>query len=468
MISVTCSLPIRKDDGSQLEYGDISEICRQIKGDSIYGTFGEIPDSFWDDEKELLQFTDFINTVVEVIPHDVPSKPTEGFYHCKFELHFDEGFFKPQEGGIQQLIGILAGDLFYLSMPGYCFSEVSITNIDYGGFLDTCRQAFCNHRQNGIQHVRESFQLQDGEPLLAFSIKPRVGLSMEKLKQVAIGVAEAGVNIIEMDTRFVLSNEFELQNLIDIAREVSEIGDAKRRKCRFSPNFSFDSGRALPLIQKFVEASQDPAVIKIDFSLDGLATLQAVRKSNDIEVQPIITCYPLLKSVFSKFLPNNSIIELLSANGVDIMYPGGCPEFTKRGTRHLDRSNVRLGQQRYIDIIGAGQYMPSVAGGVHASELHAYYELLGPNAAYFIGGGIALHNKGPAEGAKLCRKIIDEAIKLRRNDHSSAPQSFSGGLSSTHENFHTPAKYSKNVFDYVDPSSAFEELNVQSFFQRFN
>jgi hypothetical protein len=44
--------------------------------------------------------------------------------------------------------------------------------------------------------------------------------------------------------------------------------------------------------------------------------------------------------------------------------------------------------------------------------LHAAYEMLGPDVAYFLGGAIALHPKGHKAGARLCVNILDEARKL--------------------------------------------------------
>jgi hypothetical protein len=40
---------------------------------------------------------------------------------------------------------------------------------------------------------------------------------------------------------------------------------------------------------------------------------------------------------------------------------------------------------RYHEIVKEGWPMPTIAGGVYAGELHAYYELLGPDVAYFVG-----------------------------------------------------------------------------------
>ena len=53
--------------------------------------------------------------------------------------------------------------------------------------------------------------------------------------------------------------------------------------------------------------------------------------------------------------------------------------------------------------------MLSVAGGIYPGQLQAFYELLGPDVAWFLGGGVALHKDGLGAGAALCVRIANEA-----------------------------------------------------------
>lgn len=55
--------------------------------------------------------------------------------------------------------------------------------------------------------------------------------------------------------------------------------------------------------------------------------------------------------------------------------------------------------------------MLSVAGGIYPGQLQAFYELLGPNVSWFLGGGVALHKDGPRAGAAMCVQIAKESAE---------------------------------------------------------
>ena len=76
-------------------------------------------------------------------------------------------------------------------------------------------------------------------------------------------------------------------------------------------------------------------------------------------------------------------------SGADIIYPGGAPRIGDGD--FVDFERAEQGVRRYKAMTARGWPMPSIAGGVHAGQLPAYYEILGPEVAYFLGGGVALH-----------------------------------------------------------------------------
>ena len=61
--------------------------------------------------------------------------------------------------------------------------------------------------------------------------------------------------------------------------------------------------------------------------------------------------------------------------------------------------------------------MPSIAGGVHAGQLPAYFEIFGPPVAYFLGGGVV-------EAAPSFRQwfldTVREHTQLRREQRALA------------------------------------------------
>lgn len=74
--------------------------------------------------------------------------------------------------------------------------------------------------------------------------------------------------------------------------------------------------------------------------------------------------------------------------------------------------------------------MLSIAGGIYPGQLQAFFELLGPNVSWFLGGGVALHKDGPAEGAALCVQIATEAAERRQKAGTDWASDLSHSLSS--------------------------------------
>jgi hypothetical protein len=126
-----------------------------------------------------------------------------------------------------------------------------------------------------------------------------------------------------------------------------------------------------------------------------------------------------------------------------------------------EATNLYNSVQRYWSVIDEGWPMPTIAGGVVAQELHAFYELLGPDVAYFLGGAVACHGDGPKEGARLCRQIIDAAIKGRTNNDG---QPLKDGLILAMKN----AYGESHPMEYIEPRALIENAScdLKSWFER--
>src|SRR5205085_9817679 len=118
----------------------------------------------------------------------------------------------------------------------------------------------------------------------------------------------------------------------------------------------------------------------------------ALREYFKPEDQPIITCYPILSGTLASRIGRETFLDMLVRSGADIIYPGGAPRIG-RGD-FVDFERAEQGVRRYKEMIKRGWPMPSIAGGVHAGQLPVYYEIFGPDVAYFLGGGVALHLNG--------------------------------------------------------------------------
>ena len=459
MIELKIEFEGKRADGGDFKESDAREVVEQLKRDSTYGTFGNIPEGFWDALPGENHFSDYVEDATSY-RELVPRGGGDSWKRYSFELKLHEKLFDVAGNGLQHLAGVLAGDLFSLSMPHLDLRDFSVESLDLGGVKETAYNLFREGRPHSIEEIRQAFELCPLQPLLAYTIKPRVGLSVETIRELTRIVASEGFHIIELDTRYLKHDEELLEGLVRIASELAEGAHEGSHVARFSPNLSLDPTRAIEWASRFAEEVAPPCVIKIDGGLDGMTACQQVRLNCDAADHSLVTCYPLLKNALGEYLGGGATwVELMSLCGADIIYPGGCPRFSKGGYRHIDQSSLLRGQERYNGIVETGWPMPTVAGGVHAGELHAYYELLGPEVAYFIGGGVSLHKDGPKAGAALCRKVIDRAVEAREQaiQRGGQAENLTGDLvESLPDQYDQPGWMDDEVFEYLPPSNVFD------------
>lgn len=309
-------------------------------------------------------------------------------------------------------------------------------------------------------------------PLLAFSFKPRNGLTQSEFKRIAEGVLRAGFNLVEMDVRNV---EFMDKSWRDAFAEVARSAlNVTTHVARFSLNLSGPADLVIPYAEEFrlLHASHGPWVVKVDGGLDGISTIQALRQHFGEADRPIITCYPILGAPLQSRIGVDTFRDMLVLSGADIIYPGGAPRIGDGD--FVDRERDVRGVRRYRDILSQGWPMPSIAGGVHAGQLPAYFEIFGPGVSYFLGGGVALHlngayfdtnpitNPGQASaqrpelgkeirlkqqvgGAELCRFAIEASAVARDNEELRKM------LAYTREHYAAEGTPSGAKFQFVNP-----------------
>lgn len=386
-----------------------SEILDQIVADSVYGTYGELP-TYWEGKWEEWP---------ERLVSSSLQRHDDDFI---FDIDLDERLFPVSQGGLQHLVNLLAGDLFTLQLIGISIDMLEIREVRLPPEYEaTTKRLFRGSNANDIDAIGRQFGLLDKQskqfrsPLLAYSFKPRVGIRLRHFREIAQKVLEAGFNLVELDTRNLQLDGQTVNDLVDIAKNAASLD--RNHVTRFSPNLSIAAPRVTELVEQFASAHEKgPVVIKIDGGLDGMSACQAVRnmRRRETDNPPVITSYPLLRSQLGNHVPPDFFIRLLALSGADIVYPGGRPNLPggERTLGSTDRGQVRSGIARYQGLLRQGWPMPTIAGGVAPGQLHAYYELLGPRVAFFLGGAVALHKDGPLAGAALCVQVMREAVQL--------------------------------------------------------
>ena len=433
---------------------DAVNVANIFARDATYGTFGEFSSKFWESKLSA--------SIDEMARIETAARSNERGEFA-FRLRISSDLFDAAHGGLQHFLGVLAGDLFTLQIQGLQLTSIKIEEVR---FPDAWEQRILSmYRENtahSISEIRTAFKLEEDEPLLAFSVKPRLGLRPDALREITLGVLRAGFHIVELDTRNLELDAKSIDALVGLSADAAGICGGKR-VTRFSPNLSVNSMLACELCEKFRKSTPDPLVVKVDGGLDGISTCQQLRTVYRRDPQkpnsdtPIITTYPLLHRLMQDRLGDDTYLRALVWSGSDIIYPGGAPNLGG-AYRNLDYAAIdglSKSVKRYLAFVDVGRPMPTIAAGVYPGQLQAYYELLGPNVAYFLGGGVALHNNGPIEGAKLCASIIRRTTEARQKAEegrfaADIPKDL---VVAAEGAFDTPAGANRDTFKYISPQT---------------
>ncbi len=449
MIQINGTIQLKKDSKTHYE-----DIIGQIARDATYGTYKEFPEFF----SSLLDNYDKYVDIKNVEP--IEDKDDT----FSFEIHISTDIFPIDEGGIQHFISSVSGDYFNMQTKDNDIKEIKISSINW-------EEINQNNKAENIQRIRNKFNLNELEPLMAFTFKPRFGLNTKDFIEISKGVFKEGFHIVEPDTRKILLNK-EKYEFIAFAKRLEE-HTHRKHKHAFSLNLSNRIDDIDEIITLLSEGNQSPVVIKIDGGLDGLSLMQKAKKTNS---DCIITCYPLLKNQLNNKVPTDFLNQATVYCGADIMYPGGRANLSSNvrsydiGETHGINNSLR----KYKQYIDSGTFIPTIAGGITPGQLHLFYELYGPKISFFLGGAVALHNDGPSAGAKLCKKIIDEAVIYRQKNPTGMPEDISEKLIEE-----ICKKYNgieeKNCKDlenhdrivYISPKVFFEEnQHIRGYFKR--
>lgn len=405
-VTVGIKLTIKGRNGDNVTYDDSMVVVEQICNDALRGTFGDIPTipaQPWTlaEERESLVFEPVASDEAQV----------------SFSLVLPGSCLPPREWILQHLTGILAGDLIPSAVGEHIVTRKSITQIEVGAELESSLQtAFRMDVANDIAAIRQRFRLEPGMPLMSYAFKPRMGLTFTQTRDLVLSVLRAGFNYVVLDTRNSDVNASTLDPWLDLVAEAASLG--LPHVTAFSPNLSMPVLDLLPIVEKVLNKYPEGSVpaLKIDGGLDGISAVQAVRRRFRQHGNPVISCYPLLRSSLQPYLPGDAYVKFLALSGVDIIYPGGRPllPHERRPIWAEEAAAIKRSVETYHRTIHAGWPMPLLAGGLHPGQLHVLYELFGPDTGLFLGGAVALHRGGPGRGARLCVDLIKEAAKIAR------------------------------------------------------
>ena len=388
---------------------EFTQLIRRIKEDGAAETWIKPAGLFAVTGKRPEQIA--LDYGVELVSQD----PKKGTARLRFPVdNFDFSF-----GGIPHLLGTIAGDI--LGYPEIATAKVERLELP-SNVLSHFRGPGC-----GIHGVRKLLGGTDGRPLIAFTVKPRLGLRPEDYAAWCVEAAKGGADIVEDDERLVSPEYCRIDKRVEAV--LSAFTKNKIRKTVYSVNITGNHWKTLEKAEQL--RNKGIKMFKLDVLPAGFSTLQAL--SNQLKGQNVpITVYPGMGFLFNAI--SSSILRYLTRlSGGDIVYAGTPSLGGELGRHDVNWGGVHesVEKTKIVWNVLRGKLerirpsMPTVSTNVHPGNIGLIYyivkneEFLEPNDfAFFVGGGIAFHPKGPKYGVEMCRCALDLAMngKFRQGD----------------------------------------------------
>lgn len=319
-------------------------------------------------------------------------------------LKFPADNFDFEYGHITLLLNTIAGDI--LGIAG--IEQAKVIHIDYPpSWLAKFGGPTC-----GVKGLRELLKV-PVRPLVAFSIKPRVGLDKDQIAEIARQAASGGADIIEDDERMLNPSYCPIEERVKAVKEALAKIKPQTSKTIYSVNISCRPDKVIELVQKVLAAGAD--ALKVDVLATGFPALAQVADYTRGIKHPVpIFVYPALFRVFEHSIRREVLLELSRYMGADILY-AGAPKTTGR----MDVVQSILTLRYYHDLLlrpienprTIHRTMPSVSTNIHPGNINYLLKAIGNNDfAYFIGGGIAGNPLGVEKGTALIMKVLDKAV----------------------------------------------------------
>ena len=403
---------VKNDDNHQ-------ETIESFARDISWGTFV--------DDLKAIEFISDIQKKVKVYEPTIEPKFT-AVEKKEFKLVFRDDVFNFESEGIDHFIGTVAGDvLLYRNIETIEVADFNFTTDKFKNFfkgpnvgIEKLYTEFLKKTLKGVKR-----------PIIAYSVKPRMGMTVEDYKKIYKEAAKGGIDIIEDDERLIDPIYCPFNERINAMAEVQS-----KYGTKFSANIT---GPIFQMIKRLIYAHKKGIeFVKIDVMVTGFDALKII--ANFIRVrlnsEVAITCYPDANGMYRK-LSREFILKMARLCGADIIYTS-----TPQWARMDDEFNDSKFKENIHDIERKLKYhtllsmpianfpnlkstLPSISNGcnisqaeliqfIYRKEFNEHYMY-----AYFVGGGISGFPVGLQKNVKEWISCLEYTANkdLKKNDN---------------------------------------------------
>ncbi len=303
-----------------------------------------------------------------------------------------------KEDGVSQLLCHLMGGHLDIDAVRQC----RLTDVNFPKeFLDAFKGP-----KFGIPGIRE-FTQAFNKPILGSIIKPKVGLTKERLLDIVKELIDGGIDFIKEDEIMSDPSVCPFEKRVEyIMKYINSCG----RKVVFAVCINSDYPYFIERAKKVQELGGNCVHLNI------WAGLSAYRALRDLDLSIMIFFQKSGDKIFTSDRHSfniswNVICKLARIMGVDFIQAG-----MWGGYSHSEESSL----QETIEILTVKQdnfkpVLPSLSCGMHPGLVNAIVNKFGRDVMLNVGGAIHGHPSGPKAGAMAMRQAIEISIQGKFN-----------------------------------------------------
>ncbi len=392
---------------------DPNKVINTIKRDISWGTY--IP---------------YLHAIDATLNTDSAAKkfqPTSSWMdENRIVLEFHSNQFNFHNEGINHFISTIGGDIIRNS----AIKSIVVEDFEF----DQEDIQYFKGPKLGISNIRTQLLKGtlkgDNRPIVAFSIKPRMGMTVDEYKEIITAAAKSDIDIIEEDERLVDPTYCPFEQRVQAIQKVIK---ETKTKSQFSVNLS---GHPWNIKEKALQAyNAGVRIFKLDVLSTGFDVLIYLRNILDLKeiMEPVaITVFPDIYGEVYRSLSREFILKLSRLCGADIMYAGS-PHLSRMGSiskKDFERDISRLmtiHRMLRSKTQNINSTLPTITHDVHPGLLETIvysFRILGPehlDYAFFIGGGISGFpaKGGVLESCSVWMSLIKHASDVNLKQHHS-------------------------------------------------
>ncbi len=276
-------------------HNDLTDVQNQLRSDVSWGSGNSdfiAVQALVENNKRWEKFRPKIHLVSENNPES-------------FELEFPDKFFNFQSEGVNHFIGTIAGDVIL---------NPKIKNIEIDDFWFSEPNDYFPGPNFGIDGVYELINADKDRPLLAYSIKPRMGYTIKQFEAIFSAAVKGGADIVEDDERMIDPEYCPFEMRVKSAARI------QTQKTYYSANVT----GPLDNMKKRVDiaAVNGLKFVKVDVLVTGFDALREITQYiREKKYETRITVYPDVVGHYRN-LSRNFIYKMARLCGADILYAG--------------------------------------------------------------------------------------------------------------------------------------------------